>query len=152
MDVFELLLDLIGLLFLLIGKFWTVILVILGYALFGKNRKRTKGSRPQARPVLTPVFTPSADRGGTFAPAQTYSRVEPQEEGGNHPFTPSMEVVAERSEAEVVVRQTQAVEHPQLAQETHKQVRELDPREAMKWSIIFSPPRAKQPYSPARRQ
>ncbi|MGD8189031.1 hypothetical protein ACQCN2_03415 [Brevibacillus ginsengisoli] len=152
MDVFDLLFDLLGLVFAIFGKFGTVILVALGYLFFGKNRKKPKNSRrPIPRPVFTPVFTPSAGQGGTYEPSQTYTPDTPLDENLDNPFTPSQEVSTESSEVmSVSAERFHEIESKETTQERSTQ--KLDPREAMKWSIIFSPPRSKQPYSPGRRQ
>lgn len=141
MDLFDLLFDLIGLLIGLIGKFWMLILIFLGYTLFGKSRgykKRTPTMRP---PVLTPVYSPEAPR-------------EVSESRRNEASYPPVET---KTAEEDTVLTTQAA-NPLIpsaaiepAVDSSEEPAPPDPREAMKWAMIFSEPRAKAPYSPPRK-
>lgn len=160
MDVFDLLFDLIGLLFALIGKFWTILLVILGYTFFGKQikqAKQTKKPRTPQRPVLTPVFTPSTAR-REVRPTQIYEPVSPPVENADNPYSPAEEEAQVPDEGKSTPQPMFQITFKEQAQRDHQpqqvhpsETPTVDPREAMKWALIFSPPRAKQPYSSTRR-
>jgi len=156
-DLLDLIFDLFGWILPLIGKFWFVILAYLGYKIFGKGGKKvSQGKLPR---TLTPVHAPdgfpapsppeiSKERKVVRASAK-YEPIQPVSMEGvgveqewafaepsralNGPSLrvsdPSRTVPAERQ---------QAVSHP-----LH-----VDPREGMKWALIFGEPRSKAPYAP----
>jgi hypothetical protein len=150
----DLLFALLDLAFDLIGEFWPVILAYLGYKLFGGLGKRMSQGQPEGKPVrrmsagpdLTPV------EGGGF-PSRVERKAEPVEalkqelpvsqDGDRHLYTDAVSAVLPSDEA---------VDHfSQPAAEVDAPVGIPNPREGLKWALIFSPPRAKAPYRPPYR-
>lgn len=152
-DLLDLIFDLFGWILPLIGKFWFVILAYLGYKIFGKGGKKvSQGKLPR---TLTPVHdpdntpvSPPPERRAARASAK-YEPIQPE----------SMEGVgveqewafAEPSRASngpslrlgnaaqtMTAEPKQATSHPL----------NVDPREGMKWALIFGEPRSKAPYAP----
>lgn len=161
-DLFDVLVELLGWVLPLLGKFWVLILGYLGYLLFGKQarrgRKMTQGK--QQLPPLTPV-----DGGGTVRPMETRPerrmvvRQEPQpapmEERTAEPEWLEEErrtplAKAEAAPAAQAVGSGEAG-HPSRGEGAPETPTALDPREGMKWAIIFGPPRAKSRPLPFRR-
>jgi hypothetical protein len=139
----ELLFQLLELAILLIGKFWFVILGFFGYKLLGRLGRRAGKGLSQGQPrtvVLTPV------------------------EGGGFPLRkehPESVEDIQRLESAVVQGKAEGsfFEGEQLPNpvppdapietattQTDEPV--FDPREGMKWAIIYGPPRAKEPHAP----
>lgn len=158
MDLLDILFELLGLAIALIGKFWVVILAGLSYLLFGK-KKEPKRRSPTIRPVLTPVAN-----GGYPTPSR---KEEPDFSVETpNPFSRSVEYVESESVGEHSLfpndvakseDYTNSEQHKGLDSEHHDdhfqpQQHAINPREAMKWSIIFSPPRSKMPHSPIHRR
>ncbi|MDA5108665.1 hypothetical protein O3V59_09850 [Brevibacillus thermoruber] len=164
-DLFDVLVELLGWVLPLLGKFWVLILGYLGYLLFGKQarrgRKMTQGK--QQLPPLTPV-----DGGGTVRPMETRPerrmvvRQEPQpapmEERTAEPewLEEERRVPLAKAEAAPAAQAAQAVGpsaagHPSRGEGAPETPTALDPREGMKWAIIFGPPRAKSRPLPFRR-
>jgi hypothetical protein len=161
-DLFDLVIELLGWVLPLLGKFWVLILGYLGYVLFGKQarrgRKMTQGK--QQRPPLTPV-----DGGGFPRPAEKQPerrkvvRQDPQPapvEGRTaEPESLEEERRAPLAKAEAAtapqVVGSNAAGHPSRDEGEPETPSAVDPREGMKWAIIFGPPRAKTPPLPFRR-
>lgn len=150
-DLFDLLFDLFGWVLPLIGKFWFLILGYLGYKLFGQAAK--KAAQDQKRRTLTPV-----ESGGYPTPPQKVerksvrasSRYEPVQveqrdnEGWDRPYEP--EAVPERGSLEGMDR-TPVSGLPDRPETETTPAIDLDPREGMKWALIFGEPRSKRPYT-----
>lgn len=150
-DLFDLLFDLFGWVLPLIGKFWFLILGYLGYKLFGQAAK--KAAQDQKRRTLTPV-----ESGGFPSPSQKVerktvrasSRYEPvqveqrDDEGWDRPYEP--EAAPERASLDGM-DQTYSKGFPDRPGAEAKPAIDLDPREGMKWALIFGEPRSKRPYT-----
>lgn len=145
--------DLLGWLLPLIGKFWFLILGYLGYKIFGQAAK--KAAQDQKRRTLTPV-----ESGGYPTPPQKVerktirasSRYEPvqvqqhDDEGWDHP--PEREAEFDRGSLEGMDRERTRVKVlPDVPKAEPKPAIDLDPREGMKWALIFGEPRSKRPYT-----
>ncbi|MCK9906123.1 hypothetical protein MXD63_39800, partial [Frankia sp. Cpl3] len=135
-----------------------VILAFLGYVLFGKSKHEQKRKRPSFPPILTPTHD------GGFPTLQTRPVKSQVEERDNQDFgeatwTASFEEqeVAESSIAEAervtATEQAKADRHLEAAEkalfvptERTPESPHVEAREGMKWAMIFSPPRAKDPY------
>ncbi|KKX55945.1 hypothetical protein [Brevibacillus borstelensis] len=159
-DLLELLFDLLGWAIPLIGKFWFVILGYLGYKLLGLKGNKKPNQKPAPRPVLTP-----ADGGGwpweqEQEERRTVTSLEPRPEAA-----PAMEsnvqtegwqesehlVTLETAvEAERPLERKESASAPAVSRE-EEQHDTFDPREGMKWAMIYGPPRARTPHLPARR-
>jgi hypothetical protein len=144
----DLLFALLDLAFDMIGKFWPVILAYLGYKLFGGLGKRMSegkaGSKPVRRMSAGPVLTPV--EGGGFPrhvetvqpdPLRVPMREQPVSQAAED--LPSAETAFAKLPAEDSSAQ------PLAAAETNSPALAPDPREGLKWAMIFSPPRAKSP-------
>ena len=162
-DLLDLVFDLIGWVLPLIGKFWFVILAYLGYKIFGKTgKKMTQGKMPR---TLTPVNDPTSfevtrpsEDAEVRKPVRASAKYEPIEPG-------SMEGVGVEQEW-AFTEPTRASTGPSLrvgsvsepmvlseAKRTESSPLDVDPREGMKWALIFGEPRSKVPYvSPASRK
>ncbi len=140
----ELLFELLELAIVLIGKFWFVILGYLGYKVLGNLRRWTGKGVSEGKPrsiVLTPV------EGGGFP--RSYESDRPQDDIERIDMVePPMQIdpyaaaLTEQPEIQGSLESEQ-----DAAQQTNGPG--LDPREGMKWAIIYGPPRAKAPYAPA---
>lgn len=157
-DLLDLIFDLFGWILPLIGKFWFVILAFLGYKIFGKGGKKVSQGKPTR--TLTPVNDPEGFPVSPPPPKISKERKAVRASAKYEPIQPeSMEGVgveqewafAEPSRASrgpslkvsdpsrtVPAEPQQAVSHP-----LH-----VDPREGMKWALIFGEPRSKAPYAP----
>ncbi|MED4779323.1 hypothetical protein [Brevibacillus choshinensis] len=145
-DLFDLLFDLLGWVLPLVGKFWFLILAFIGYKFFGKGAKKMAQGKP--RRILTPV-----ESGG-------YPQQAPQVERKQVRASSKYEPVQSESMEGISVEQEWAFAEPDHSQRASVQkqpqtvvqeraetpVTELDPREGMKWAIIFGEPRAKAPH------
>lgn len=158
MDLLDILFDLLGLAIALVGKFWVLIVMGLSYLLFGKKREPKKAI-PTVRPVLAPV-----ENGGYPTPVNE-DKPDVLVETGN-PFSRSIdtmklesperksatsEVVHVSDELQAIIEH-QEQDHLQKSDTVGNNNAVISPREAMKWSIIFSPPRSKMPHSPFHRR
>ena len=134
----------------LIGDFWFVILVYLGYKLFGKQGKKQTTRQPGRN--LTPVETGGVPPHGQPHPHPRRVRASSRHE----PVAPIESVAREVSDAAYEraaadesspkrAVPSQGGEPASVLPETAKP--KLDPREGMKWALIFGPPRAKSPYA-----
>lgn len=143
----DLFFDLLGWILPLLGKFWFLILAFIGYKFFGKGAKKMAQGKPQRR--LTPV-----ESGG-------YPQQAPQVERKQVRASSKYEPVPSESMEGVGVEQEWAFAQPDRSLRVRDQkqpqtavqeraetlVTDLDPREGMKWAIIFGEPRAKAPHS-----
>jgi hypothetical protein len=147
----------------LLGKFWVLIAGFFGYLLFGKKGKQGRSmsqGKPQ-RPPLTPV-----DSGDFPLPADVELQPERRmvvrqesrsdmEERAAEPEWLEEELHmplanVEAAPAAQVVGSDAALQ-PSPAEQATEKPTALDPREGMKWAIIFGPPRAKSRPLPYRR-
>ncbi|MGN7468607.1 hypothetical protein [Brevibacillus sp. SAFN-007a] len=156
-DLLDLLVDLFGWLLPLIGKFWFLILGYLGYKLLGLGGKGTGKKMSQGRPnrPLTPVETPWARQAPAVSEerktVRASARYEPVEREAE-----SMEGVGveqewafpqpARASSGSTIRVAAAAAQPTPQQAKPQPGRMADPREGMKWALIFGEPRSKTPY------
>ncbi|MGG1658742.1 hypothetical protein [Brevibacillus sp. NRS-1366] len=161
-DLLDLVFDLFGWVLPLIGKFWFVILAYLGYKVFGKGgKKMTQGKLPRtltpvSDPKRFPVSPPSevAQERKAVRASVKYEPIQPE----------SMEGVGVEQEW-AFAEPTRASNGPSLrvgntghtlpseSKQAALQPLKVDPREGMKWALIFGEPRSKAPYaSPASRK
>ncbi|MFS0554615.1 hypothetical protein [Brevibacillus sp. 179-C9.3 HS] len=161
-DLMDLVVDLLGVvewIIPLIGKFWFVILGYLGYKALGKAGKK-KMAQGKKMPPLTPANTPdipleTEDYGSQTVRAS--SKYEPLQRE-------SMEGVGVEQEwafsstARASTGPTISVKQPESPMEIESErARTLtskhgNPREGMKWALIFGEPRSKAPYAQQIRQ
>ncbi|MFD2369712.1 hypothetical protein ACFSO0_07020 [Brevibacillus sp. GCM10020057] len=154
----DLLFTLLGWMIFLIGKFWLLILAWIGYKIFGKGSRKMAQGKP--RRVLTPV-----ENGGFPLPEARdesqqepfSSRYEPEEPEAREESLEGVGIEQEWAYAEPdhsVMPKSERVSPPPAVRETaDSSAPFLDPREGMKWAIIFGEPRAKAPHrSPAARR
>ncbi|MFY0545092.1 hypothetical protein [Brevibacillus sp. H7] len=145
----NLLFDLLEVAIVLIGKFWFVILGYIGYKLFGGLGKRAGKGVSQGKPrqvVLTPV------EGGGFPrweqrskPEEVSERMDSNEAKAAWTETEDGNLNA----AEPSTRGEFLVSDPDPEEKKDALDLDLDPREGLKWAIIYGPPRAKAPYAPS---
>lgn len=152
-DLIFLVLDLVGellsWLWPLIGKFWFLIVGYIGYKLFGQAAKKT--GQEQRRRTLTPVEsrgfpTPQpATEGKSVRASSKYEPVltEPQEIFGMDQDRPDRRNEAEQRK----FTEQEYSGQPMLDVPGSKPAIQLDPREGMKWALIFGEPRSKAPYA-----
>lgn len=156
-DLLDLIFDLFGWILPLIGKFWFVILAYLGYKIFGKGGKKvSQGKLPR---TLTPVNDPesfpvspppeiSPERKAVRASAK-YEPIRPESMEGvgveqewafaePHRASNGPSLRLGNTAQTVPAEPKQAASHPL----------NVDPREGMKWALIFGEPRSKAPYAP----
>ncbi|WP_147512804.1 hypothetical protein [Brevibacillus massiliensis] len=171
MELLDLILSLTSIVFALIGKFWPLLLVLLGYTVFGGKPKGQR-QRQHPRRVLTPV-----EGGGRAAPVPTvtippvvekkqWAEAEGTGTEGDPdwtapPLAPAPESTAEladgssyylpevqpRTEYQQAEVKTDLAPLATLPDEKSEQLAAARAREGMKWALIFSPPRAKMPYN-----
>ncbi|MEJ8548015.1 hypothetical protein [Brevibacillus borstelensis] len=160
-DLIDLLFDLLGWAIPLIGKFWFVILGYLGYKLFGLKGDKKRQQKPSPRPVLTPVesggwpLEPEQEERRTVTRLDSQPEAAPviessmQTEGWSESdrLKSQLETAAE---AERPLRAKESAGAPSVTREEEKR-ETLDPREGMKWAMIYGPPRARTPHLPVRR-
>lgn len=158
----DLVADLLGVVLPLIGKFWFLILGYLAYKLFGRQGKKWVEEQPKR--TLTPVET------GGFPPLeQPQERKKARASSTYEPIAPD-EVSAARAKQEWAAAKAVSPSSPNMrsgetqgtaaapfsssvdAKPDAKPL--IDPREGMKWALIFGQPRSKSPYVPpyARRK
>jgi len=156
-ELIDLLFSLLGWIIPLIGKFWLLILALIAYRIFGKSGKRMAQGKP--RRMLTPV-----ENGGY--PIQVPPREERKQVRASSRYEPlapeeSLEGVGIEQEGAFAdpdhpVRPSERISLPPAVQEAAEPSAPafgLDPREGMKWAIIFGEPRSKAPHgSPAARR
>lgn len=152
-DLIFLLLDLVGdvlsWLWPLIGKFWFLIVGYIGYKIFGQAAK--KAGQEQKRRTLTPV-----ESGGFPTPQKTKERKAVRASSKYEPVpADSREQVGmeyERLDRPSEVEQRMTSERKESGRSMEeapnsKSAIQLDPREGMKWALIFGEPRSKAPYA-----
>lgn len=141
--------DLLGWLWPLIGKFWFLIVGYIGYKIFGQAAK--KAGQDQKRRTLTPVEsggfpTPQTTKerkvvraSSKYEPVQADSReqVGMEYEGLDRPYEVEQRKSSEREDSGLLMEETP----------NSKSAIRLDPREGMKWALIFGEPRSKAPYA-----
>jgi len=141
----------------LLENFWFVILILAIFKMLGNQGKKGKQARQRKR-NLTPV-----ESGGFPAPAKP-SPPQPQPRrviasSRHEPIAPP--VAEEVPEAiQLAARERNAAENAASARAKDSMQTEtapirrktdqtqFDPREGMKWALIFGPPRAKSPHVP----
>lgn len=147
--------ELLELAIFLVVKFWPVILAFLGFKAIGKVMQEAKKKPVARRPVLTPVH------GGGFPMPQPGRAIvtrkeEEREEQDLFPYEDRENEERERErwlDSSVAVQpsfqaNTSAVTKRSEQASNQKRVDAFTEREGMKWALIFSPPRAKMPYTP----
>jgi len=137
--------DVLELAILLLGKFWFVIAAYLGYKLLGnRGKKSAKGvSQGQPRAVVRTIghSGAQAQEPVTLSAAVHERQTEPVEDGQSA-FLPAWE-------------SSSTAENAPDSAASHSNEPLGDPREGMKWALIFGPPRSKNPHAssfPARRR
>lgn len=174
-DLLELLFDLLGWLLPLIGKFWLVILAFIGYKVFGKGKKMSQG---RAQRTLTPVESggfphpqPSEERrqvrtlnsaSGEDLPEERrqvrasskYEPIQPAPFESLEGVGVEQEWAFAESDHSVHAAERKQTKKPVLLEAPEAVAADIDPREGMKWAIIFGEPRSKAPFAPlaARRK
>ncbi len=133
--------ELLELAILLVVKFWPVILAFLGFKAIGKVRRDAQKRPGAQRPVLTPVH------GGGF-PKPEPGRVivsrkeEEREEQVMFPYEDKS-----LSEQPAFQEMKPIMTHTAKKPANVNRANAFTEREGMKWALIFSPPRAKMPYT-----
>ncbi|MFF0827134.1 hypothetical protein ACFYU8_09660 [Brevibacillus sp. NPDC003359] len=160
-DLMDLVVDLLGLvewIIPLIGKFWFVILGYLGYKALGKAGK--KMSQGKKMPPLTPTST-------SDIPMETedYGRKTVRASAKYEPTQPeSMEGVGVEQEwafsrtarastgPTIIVKQSEPMKVADSERAKTFTSKHGNPRDGMKWALIFGEPRSKAPYAQQVRQ
>ncbi|RNB57613.1 hypothetical protein EDM57_09870 [Brevibacillus gelatini] len=153
-ELIELLFDLFGWVLPLIGKYWFIILGYIGYKLLGLGGKGKRMAQGKPNRPLTPVETPWVEEPAVTQERQTVrasAKYEPIE-----PDTESMEGVGveqewafpepARASNGSTIRVSAAAAEPAPQRAKPRSVNTADPREGMKWALIFGAPRSKAPY------
>jgi hypothetical protein len=171
MDLLEFIFDFIEILIVLLWKFWYIVLAYLGYKLFGLGKHGQRRGTRQAAPrrdVLTPVQGGGIPRRADVQPVTEQPKQPEPDDFGEATWTASPDVYAAEAKEIAGAAETPFAEGKaadarldagtdhaapaRLAAETKPQAaREIDDsdaRQGMKWALIFSPPRAKEPYAP----
>jgi hypothetical protein len=153
--ILDLAADLLSWAWPLIGKFWFLILGYLAYKFFGKQGKKwvEEQSKRASAPAGTDGTPPVAKRPEPkrVRATSTYEPVAPEaiERVG------AMQESAAAGANVSAVHRGRALEHSRSSSLPRKEEKPLaDPREGMKWALIFGQPRSKSPYIPpyARRK
>jgi hypothetical protein len=149
----DLLFHLLDLAFGLIGNFWPVILAYLGYKLFGGLGKKMSQGQPKRKPVRRmaagPVLTPVEGGGYPRRVEREAETVEVSKREQPVSQVDERRLYTEAVSADLPVHE--AVDHSRPAPDENSLMDVPDPREGLKWALIFSPPRAKAPYRPPYR-
>lgn len=150
--IIELILELLGWALPFLGKFWFIIAGYLAYKLLGKRSKKMAQGKPQRKlaPVENRGFPVPAQpqEPKTVRATSKYEPIEPvsmegigveQEWAFSEPLRASVERPLHSGEDARSSDRPESMEHP---------LGGFDPREGMKWAIIFGEPRAKAPFAP----
>lgn len=134
----------------LVVKFWPIILAFFGVKMLGQMKGAAK-KKPSVRrpPILTPVH------GGGIEPPRPGRAIVERERGeeweeetlatqDSRGYAESMQPVRPDPPAPTYAASAVAVRQTEAAPAQS----EMSVREGMKWALIFSPPRAKDPYRP----
>lgn len=164
MDLSDILIEFLDVILLLLAKFWYVIIGFLGYLLLGKSKDPKKRRQPAFPPVLTPTHdggfpppnqaSPEAKQElemdqRDFGEATWTASPQDGEKEENQPFIMAAEPLGSIEQEKGGVRTVPQSGIKDPASVESKQVQQpIDAREGMKWALIFSPPRAKDPYKP----
>lgn len=157
----ETLADLIRVLFSLVGDFWFVFLFYLVAKLFGAMRQKGTSQRSPRRTAIPagPVLTPVAG-GGTW-PSQAGRSMKQEKAAPERMSAHEGGAADDQSSVPLVTLDyLSAADTPPVsdsglgmaigaepsATSRLSSLPAPDAREGMKWALIFSPPRAKQPY------
>ncbi|MED1802116.1 hypothetical protein [Brevibacillus porteri] len=161
-DLMDLVVDLLGLvewIIPLIGKFWFVILGYLGYKALGKAGKK-KMSQGKKMPPLTPATTSDIPRETEDYGRETvraFSKYEPLQQE-------SMEGIGVEQEwafsstarastgPTITVKQSETMKVADSERAGTLSSKHGNPRDGMKWALIFGEPRSKAPYAQQVRQ
>ncbi|CAI8738277.1 Transmembrane protein [Brevibacillus sp. IT-7CA2] len=159
MDLVVDLLDLVEWVIPLIGKFWFVILGYLGYKALGKAGKK-KMSQGKKMPPLTPATT-------SDIPMETedYGRETVRASSKYEPLQrESMEGIGVEQEwafsstarastgPTITVKQAEPMKVADSERVGTVKSKHGNPRDGMKWALIFGEPRSKAPYAQQVRQ
>ncbi|MED1946398.1 MULTISPECIES: hypothetical protein [Brevibacillus] len=159
MDLVVDLLDLVEWIIPLIGKFWFVILGYLGYKVLGKTGKK-KMSQGKKMPPLTPATTSDIPMETSEYGRETVrasSKYEPLQQE-------SMEGVGVEQEwafssparastgPTITVKQSESMKVADSDRAKTLTSKHGNPRDGMKWALIFGEPRSKAPYAKQVRQ
>lgn len=154
MDIFEEILDwlfdILGWILPLIGKFWLLIAGYLGYKFLGKGKKKAAQSMP--RRELTPVAgsfpADEPKQPETVRASAKYEPIEPESlEGvGFEQEWAFAEPTEPEPDHSVHLKEVAPALEP--TGQHQKQAVDADPREGMKWALIFGQPRSKAPFAP----
>lgn len=161
-DLMDLVVDLLGLvewIIPLIGKFWFVILGYLGYKALGKAGKK-KMSQGKKMPPLTPasmsdIPMDTEDYGRKTVRASTkYEPIQPESmEGIGVEQEWAFSSTARASTGPTItVKQSEPMKVADLEQARTLTSKHGNPRDGMKWALIFGEPRSKAPYAQQVRQ
>lgn len=160
-DLMDLVVDLLGMvewIIPLIGKFWFVILGYLGYKALGKAGK--KMSQGKKMPPLTPASTtdfPVETEDYDTTTVRATSKYEPLEreslEGVGLEQEWAFSTPARASTGTTIsVAQSSASVMEGTKREGNLREKHGNPRDGMKWALIFGEPRSKSPYSRQAKQ
>jgi hypothetical protein len=160
-DLMDLVVDLLGLvewIIPLIGKFWFVILGYLGYKALGKAGK--KMSQGKKMPPLTPASTSNIPM-----ETENYGRETVRASTKYEPLQrESMEGIGVEQEwafssparastgPTITVKQSETMKVADSERERTLTSKHGNPRDGMKWALIFGEPRSKAPYAQQVRQ
>ncbi|WP_409178283.1 hypothetical protein [Brevibacillus fortis] len=160
-DLMDLVVDLLGLvewIIPLIGKFWFVILGYLGYKALGKAGK--KMSQGKKMPPLTPATTsdiPMETEDYGRETVRASSKYEPLQQESMEGIGVEQEwafsTTARASTGPTItVKQSETMKVTDSEQARTLTSKQGNPRDGMKWALIFGEPRSKVPYAQQVRQ
>ncbi|MBH0331902.1 hypothetical protein ABH14_19445 [Brevibacillus brevis] len=159
MDLVVDLLDLVEWIIPLIGKFWFVILGYLGYKALGKTGKK-KMSQGKKMPPLTPVSTseiPMETEEYSRETVRASSKYEPLQQesmegvGVEQEWAFSSPVRASTGPT-ITVKESETKKVADSERASTLTAKQGNPRDGMKWALIFGEPRSKAPYAQQVRQ
>jgi hypothetical protein len=150
----DLLFDLLGWVIPLIGKFWLLIVALIGYKFFGKGAKKMAQGKPRRQ--LTPVESggyPNTAPPGERQIVRASSKYEPIASESMEGVGVEQEwAFAESDDERKAAAERKKPVQAEVQSEAEPTAPHVDPREGMKWAIIFGEPRAKAPHgTPAAR-
>ncbi|NRS47818.1 hypothetical protein [Brevibacillus sp. HB2.2] len=159
MDLVVDLLDLVEWIIPLIGKFWFVILGYLGYKALGKTGKK-KMSQGKKMPPLTPVSTseiPMETEEYGRETVRASSKYEPLQQeslegvGVEQEWAFSSPARASTGPT-ITVKESETKKVAVSERASTLTAKQGNPRDGMKWALIFGEPRSKAPYAQQVRQ
>ncbi|NRR20755.1 hypothetical protein [Brevibacillus sp. MS2.2] len=161
-DLMDLVVDLLGLvewIIPLIGKFWFVILGYLGYKALGKAGKK-KMSQGKQMPPLTPATTsdiPMENKDYGRETVRASSKYEPPQQESMEGIGVEQEWAFSRTARAstgptITVKQSETMKVADSERVGTLPSKHGNPRDGMKWALIFGEPRSKAPYAQQVRQ